>query len=347
MPAAGAGDQEQTPDEEALDLLGTLGSSLSKLHQAALGAKTSSPLLSSPTKDRPNAAAGSSNDQESAGSEHEEEAVKAFIKQLPAQGVSRPDLATLLLSMLGSSSGATQLSTAARLQLLQVAHFVEHDDMALSPVQCLVLGELFADAAVAAARVSPHPGSVQLAAAGTSTSAAAQAGRGSTPTAPNMRQSSGLVKRSARARGRLTELALEQLQQSCQLWLSRYRLAVAEAVVSPSEGLMMGQARYWWATGRLLESSGEMSAASTAYSCCKDSLTELGGCHACEGSALPRQYWTTLALVWFCEVAFAAFQCQQCTFYQQRYLVFATFLQSGIPYLCHTVRQTQASARSQ
>ncbi|KAL4423906.1 hypothetical protein ABPG75_001207 [Micractinium tetrahymenae] len=277
VPAAADGDQEQTPDEEALELLCTLGSRLSKPQQAAEQGGAPSPLLSSPAKAGRGAAAASSNDQQAAAAQQEEEeAVKAFIKQLPAQGISRPELAALLLNTLGSASGAAQLSAAAHLQLLQVAHHVEHDELALSAEHCLVLGELFADAAVAATRAPAQPGSTAPAAAVASSSAAPQASRGSTPTAPGMHQSSGLVKRSASTRGRRSDLTLEQLQQSCRLWLSRYRLAVAEVAVSPGEELLRGQARYWWATGRLLESAGDMPAASGAYARCESSLDQLG-----------------------------------------------------------------------
>ncbi len=211
--------------------------------------------------------------------------MKAFIKRLPAQGVSRPELAGVLLSTLGSSSGASQLSPAVRLQLLQVAHHVQHDELALSPEQCLVLGELFADAAVAAARALPQPGSVLPAAAVASSAAAAQASRGTTPTAPGLRQPSGLVKRLTSVRGRRTELTLELLQQSCQLWLSRYHLAVSEAAAPVSDEQLRGQVRYWWATGRLLESRADMPAASAAYAHCEDTLNLLG---AQQGRLLPQ-----------------------------------------------------------
>lgn len=277
VPAAAGGDQEQMPDEEAVELLGMLGSRLSKLQPAAPGAGAPSPLLSSPAKAGPGAAGASINDQQAAAEQQlEEAAVKAFIKRLPAHGISRLDLADVLLSTLGSSSGAAQLPPPARLQLLQVAHHVEHDGLPHTPEQCLVLGELFADAAVAAARAPSQPGSAPPAAAVASSSAAAVASRCSTPTAPGLRQSSGLVKRSASARGRRSELSLEQLQHSCQLWLSRYRLAVAEAAESPSDEQLRGHARYWWATGRLLESSSDMLAASAAYARCEVTLNQLG-----------------------------------------------------------------------
>ena len=210
-------------------------------------------------------------------------AVKAFIKSLPAGGIGRGPLALSLLQKLATPGSAAALTPSARRELLQVAHHAQHDMhdtllRLLPPGHLLVLGELFADAAAAVAR-----------------SAATQPRGGGPPSAAG---SGRLIARTASGRGERGKLSAATLQQSAQLWLSRYCLAAAgkedmccfeadkgaadewaeggaaaaaaAAAAAPGGGPLVarrlsGMARYWWAAGRVLESAGDMPAASAAY----------------------------------------------------------------------------------
>ena len=255
------------PDEEALELLGDLGSLLRAPQQAAVAPPATPSALLSPRVGgellpAPGAHAA---DQQQQQREAEEAAVKGFIHRLPAHGIGRRELALALLQQLGSASSAAALSPAARLQLLQVVHQVQHEGLPLPPETCLVLGELYVDAAVAASRGAGKAAAAAVAAAALDTS----------PNAPRRgaAASGGLRRLGSSIRVRRGELSPEALQQAGQLWLSRYRLAAAEAAPQgAAEGPLAGMARYWWATGRLLESCGDMSAASTAYANCQEAL---------------------------------------------------------------------------
>jgi hypothetical protein len=255
---------------------------------AAALAAAASPLLSSPSKRLPLEArtgggsgvsgGGGFGGEQQAGTpaaatqqQQEEDEVKAFLKRLPPQGIGRRELAALLLSTLAAPGAAGKLAPAARQELLQVVYQVQQDFAQLPAGQCLVLGELFADAAAAAARAARAPP------AGLAPAAAA---------APAGHASSGAARRPPPSiRGRRGELSPAALQQSARVWLARYRLAEAEAV---AEALVTGESaaaatiadeqppsgmiRYWWATGRLLESATDMPAASAAYANCQAGL---------------------------------------------------------------------------
>ena len=299
LPAAGAGGVDQSPEGEARELLGMLGPLVTALSAplrppaAAAMAAAASPLLSSPSKRLPLEArtgggggGGVFGGEQQVGTpaaatqqqQQEEDEVKAFLKRLPPQGIGRRELAALLLSTLAMPGAAGKLAPAARHELLQVVHLVQHDFAQLPTGQCLVLGELFADAAAAAARAARSP------AAGLVPAAAA---------APGAHASSGAARRPPPSiRGRRGGLSPAALQQSARLWLARYRLAEAEVVAAAlvqgeaaaaaaaataaDEQPPSGMIRYWWATGRLLESAGDMPAASSAYASCQEGLKLAG-----------------------------------------------------------------------
>jgi hypothetical protein len=272
VPAAGGGSHVATAEEEALELLNALGSLLRAPLQPAAAATAASPLLSPRVGSAlPPAAGGGEQaaaDQQQQQREVEEAAVKAFLKRLPQQGVGRRDLARMLLQTLGTASGAAALSPPVRLQLLQVVHQVQHEGLPLSLEHCLVLGELFVDAVAAAARGAGKP--------------AAAAAHDGSPSGPRRGAgASGGLKRPGSIRTRRGELGPEALQQSAHLWLSRYRLAAVEgaaaaAAPATAEARLGGMVRHWWATGRLLESGGDMPAASAAYANCQEALKLLG-----------------------------------------------------------------------
>lgn len=298
VPAAGSGEERQSAEGEAADLLSTLGSLLSAPQLPAgtpLGAP--SPLLRSPASRAPGAGAGGEGQQggtdAAAAGQQEEADVKAFLKRLPSAGVGRQDLAMQLLGALCTASAAAQLSPAVRYQLLQVAHQAQHSVPQLPPTHCLVLGELFADAAAAAAEAGKQRvgGGLTLGSQGGTAVAAAAApkpgGADTSPQAPG--RTSGVARRPS-ARAKRLELSLLALQQSARLWLARYRLAAAEGSAScgplhaepaagqaAAEQLPAGMVRYWWATGRLLESEGDMVAARAAYATCEQGLPMLQG----------------------------------------------------------------------
>jgi hypothetical protein len=274
VPGGGGGG----PEVEAAELLGALGSLVSVPQQAQRGGAAASPLLPSvgkapgaagrpPLGGLPAGAAGAEQDKQAA--EQEAAAVKAFLRRLPQQGIGRRELATVLLCTLCDEAAAAALGPPARQHLLQLAHAARHDVPHLPPATCLVLGELFVDAAAAAARERAL-------------------GAGPWQAAAHHRPPS--------LRRRRSELALEQLQQCGCLWLMRYRLATAEA--PPHEGDAAGQlaapaaqqqeaqqqrrqqaeggARGWWAMGRLREAAGDIEEAAAAYANCAACLGALG-----------------------------------------------------------------------
>lgn len=194
----------------------------------------------------------------------EEAAVKAFLKRLPQQGVGRHELSVQLLDALASRGAAAKLAPAARQQLLQLAHHAQHSVAHLPPDQCLVLGELFAEAAAAAAAAAQRAGG-----------APAPAQQPASNSGSPQLQRSGPQRRPS-GRARRSELPLATLQQSTRLWLSRYRLAAMEQAAGAEEPAAEGVARYWWAIGRLMESCGDMPGAAAAYAACKDALPALG-----------------------------------------------------------------------
>lgn len=329
-PTTGSSSNLLEPDEEALDLLSTLGSVLRRPQQPAASPAVASPLLSSPAK----SGLAPSTDQQQAAvqhlqQQHEEEAVKAFLKKLPPKGVGRHELVQQLLRTLGTASGAAQLAPPVRLQLLQVVHHVQHDGLQLAAQQCLLLGELFTDAVAAAARGSTHG-------SGTAAAAAGQAvGGGGAGSPAGVRPGNSLIKRPGSMRSRRAELTSAMLQQAARLWLSRFRLAAVEAagqpesvadqlreaahgLALPSAELLEGMARYWWATGRLLECTGDMPAASSAYAHCQDSLKLLGTCMLFDVSFWHGQmlFCTSrgLSTVWVCSTP-AAGRLAQCVLF--------------------------------
>lgn len=278
--AAGGGSGEASPDEEAAELLSTLGSLLTapSAHPATPLAAAPSPLLSSPSPalgGGAGQAAGAEAASDAQQKEEEEAAVKAFVHRLPAQGVSRHDLSLQLLWVLGTASAAAKLSPPARQQLLQVAHTVQHSVHDLPPGHYLTLGELFADAAAASAAADKRV-VVPLPSAPVGGS-------------PQQGRASGAVRRPSGRATRRTGLSTAVLQQSARLWLSRFRLAAAEgadAGASSDEQPPASMIRYWWATGRLLESAGDMIAASAAYATCSEGLPMLGAFHCSCGRCL-------------------------------------------------------------
>lgn len=275
LPAGASSDAQGSPEEDAVDLLSTLGSLLSAPQQAPrMPAAAASPLLASPCT----GLGGGGGEHQlgmdaAAGQKEEEAAVKSFVKRLPQQGVGRQDLAFQLLGTLGTPTAAAKLPAAARQQLLQVAQLVQHSVPELPASHCLVLGELFAYAAAAASAAAQRS-------AGPAPAAAPAAG--GSPQLPR----SGVPRRPS-MRTRRSELSTATLQQSARLWLSRYRLAAAEGGLPPGaavdEQQPAGMVRYWWATGRLMESSGDMPAAAAAYATCQEGLPLLGvpACLAC------------------------------------------------------------------
>ena len=149
-----------------------------------------------------------------------------------------------------------------------VVQQAQHADVDLPPTAALALGELHAEAAADAARAAANP------------AASAATGR--------------LSGRAARQRHQLTPA---QLRHSGLLWLTRYRnswlepeahsaAAVAAATAADgehsatvgavAEAAAAGPARYWWARGRLLESTGQATEAAQAYQHCAEALVESG-----------------------------------------------------------------------
>lgn len=215
-------------------------------------------------------------------SEEEAAAVKAFLKSLPTQGLGRPELALLLLRTLCTDAAAAQLAPGAVQQLLEVAAAVQHNVSGLPAVHCLVLGELFVSAAVAA---RPRGGSSSV--------------------GPWQQQGSTGLKRLQSKHARQSEQGRAQLEHSARLWLMRYRLAAAEeqpgaaadapaaaaaaeATANPQPeqlGQAVGMVRYWWAIGRLLEGGGDHAGASAAYWHCEQGLALTG---------VPARLWLSL-----------------------------------------------------
>ena len=298
VPAAGSADGQQSAEDEAAELLSTLGSLLSVPQLppgTPLGAP--SPLLCSPAS-RAAAGVGAANEGQQPGADtataaqQEEAAVKAFLKRLPQAGVGRQELAAQLLGTLATASAAAQLSPAVRYQLLQVAHQAQHSvsQHAVAPSHCLVLGELFTDAAAGAVEASKQRmgGGLMLAMQGGAAAAGPKpSGVDTSPQAPG--RTGGMARRPS-GRAKRLELSTAALQQSARLWLSRYRLAAAEqppgggplqaesvAEQPGAQELPAGMVRYWWATGRLLESEGDMVAARAAYATCEQGLPMLPG----------------------------------------------------------------------
>lgn len=300
VPAAGSADGQQSAEDEAAELLSTLGSLLSVPQLppgTPLGAP--SPLLCSPAS-RAAAGVGAANEGQQPGADaataaqQEEAAVKAFLKRLPQAGVGRQELAAQLLGTLATASAAAQLSPAVRYQLLQVAHQAQHSvsQHAVAPSHCLVLGELFTDAAAGAVEASKQRmgGGLMLVMQGGAAAAAPKPG--GVDTSPQAAGRTGGMARRPSGRAKRLELSTAALQQSARLWLSRYRLAAAEqppaggplqaeplAEQGVAQELPAGMVRYWWATGRLLESEGDMVAARAAYATCEQGLPMLPGEH--------------------------------------------------------------------
>ncbi|EFN52259.1 hypothetical protein CHLNCDRAFT_139170 [Chlorella variabilis] len=191
VPGPAGACQQQGPEEAAAELVAALGFFLTPPHQPAAAAAfaAGSPLLSSPDKYRgppgpgagervPAGAAGAASawqqQQQQAPEEEEAEAVKVFLRRLPATGVGRGELAGLLLRTLCADvDAAARLAPPARHQLLLLAHAMQHE-------ACLaeLLGLLRQlDAAAAAPPPSPRspPSAVGLPSAGAAGPAAGPA----------------------------------------------------------------------------------------------------------------------------------------------------------------------------
>jgi hypothetical protein len=212
-----------------------------------------------------------------------------FLSSLhPAAGPWHPlDLATAALCVLCMPDRAAALSTGARQALLRLG-WVARYSISLPAENCLLLGEVFADAYAAAGAAQQRAGTAEA--------------QGSAMQAP---------------------LAL-RLEQGSMLWLSRFRVADLEtggagrlgsAPWVPSQGTdkellsnaelsmeldvqegaapprepepkAVQAARYWWARGRIAEAAGRAVDAAQLYGNCSEVLAGSGEC-----PALPSSMW--------------------------------------------------------
>lgn len=150
----------------------------------------------------------------------------------------------------------------------------------MAPEQCLVLGELFSDAATTAMRAH---------ASNTSTSSPAADAAGTSKS----------FSTTATAHQTLSELNSVEYQRGGALWLSRFRASHLAAAPAPDvrdytvaggsgkhsktknvptaatdSGLLFLEARYWWARGRLHEAASKPTEAYECYSRCSTLLVQ-------------------------------------------------------------------------